>query len=350
MARNSGWLSGHEMSNDRLNAPAIRENAHSLAAALGVDTEHAEDLLKADALVTVDGAEPLNVCLGEHVSKLLVRTLRSAGNDVDPRDATVKILIGQVAPRSAAPTIWVSANSDVARISRQRPDFPGVREVHPAVLIVVGCYTAAAALRLVIGDSLPLPSRDPLVVDLQALGVTPALSSRPIDVGHTYLAGAGAIGNGYLWALRWFDVRGQLDIADFDIVKAGNLNRQLWFLESDLNSRKAERLAALAQPSFPHLNLVPRIGRLQDLPEKRANPRWLRRLVVGVDSRLARRSLQSEIPGEVFDASTTDIREVVLHFNKQPTSQACLARVYLSSRRLRSRSHTGYSCSARCDD
>jgi hypothetical protein len=317
------------MSNYRLNSQAVQENAHSLAAALGIDTEHAEQLLKAGALVTADESEPLCVRLGGHVSELLVRTLQSAGADVDPKDATVEVVIGQVAPRSAAPRIWVSADGDAACIGRQRPNSPGVRPVHPAVLIVVACYTAAAVLRLAIGDRLPLPSRDPLVLDLQALGVTADLISRRIDLGRAYLAGAGAVGNGYLWALRWFDVHGQLDIVDFDVVKAGNLNRQLWFLETDVNLPKAKRLAARAQPSFPHLRLVPRVGRLQDLPEKRTDPRWLRRLVVGVDSRRARRSLQSEIPGEVFDASTTDIREIILHFNKQPSSRACLGCIYL---------------------
>jgi molybdopterin/thiamine biosynthesis adenylyltransferase len=316
------------MSNYSLNAQAVQENAHSLAAALGIDTEHAEELLAVHALVTVDESESSSVFLGEQVSKLLARTLQSAGTQVDPVDTTVEVVIGQAVPRSAAPTIWVTLDSNAAYVSRQRPKLPGVRQVHPALLIIVACYGAAAALRLIIGDGLPLPNRDPLVLDLQALGVTPALLSRQIDVGHIYLAGAGAIGNGYLWTLRWFDVRGQLDIVDFDVVKAGNLNRQLWFLESDVTLPKAERLAARAQPSFPDLRLVPRVARLQDLPEKTADPRWLRRLVVGVDSRLARRSLQSEIPGEVFDASTTDIREIVLHFNRQPTSQACLGCIY----------------------
>jgi hypothetical protein len=310
-----------------LNAHAALENAHSLAAALGIETERAEDLLTASALVTVD-SEPSNVFLGEQVSSLLVRTLRSAGTEVPRRDAAVEIVIGEIEPRSAAPTIWVSADSDSAWIGRHRPDLPGARHVHPAGLLVVACYAAAAALRLVIGADLPLPSQDPLVLDLASLGLKHVLISRPIDIGHAYLAGAGAIGNGFLWALRWFDIRGQLNIVDFDIVKAGNLNRQLWFLEDDITLPKTERLAARAQPSFRNLRLIPRVGRLQDLPEKKTNPRWLRRLIVGVDSRLVRRSLQSEMPREVFDASTTDIREIVLHFNHQPTSQACLGCIY----------------------
>jgi len=211
------------MSNHFLNAQAVQENAHSLAAALGIDTEHAEELLKAHAPITLDESEPLNVFLSEQVSKLLARTLQSAGTDADPQKAAVEILIGQIPPRSTAPTLWVSSDGDAACISRRRPNLLGVHKIHLAVLIVIACYSAAAALRLVIGDSLPFPNRDPLILDIRALGVTPAVISHQIDLCQTYLAGAGAIGNGYLWALRWFDVRGQLDIVDFDIVKAGNL-------------------------------------------------------------------------------------------------------------------------------
>jgi hypothetical protein len=72
---------------------------------------------------------------------------------------------------------------------------------------------------------------------------------------------------------------------------------------------------------------VPRPDRLQALQE-RSNGPWLRRLIVAVDSRRARRALQNEFPGEVFDASTTDIREVVIHYHQQPTDLACLSCIY----------------------
>ena len=51
-------------------------------------------------------------------------------------------------------------------------------------------------------------------------------------------------------------------------------------------------------------------------------------MVVAVDSRRARRRLQSEIAGEVFDASTTEIEEVILHYHKEPNLGSCLACLY----------------------
>jgi hypothetical protein len=49
---------------------------------------------------------------------------------------------------------------------------------------------------------------------------------------------------------------------------------------------------------------------------------------VTVDSRLVRRSIQLEAPRRIIDASTTDVRGVVIHSNTLPTDQACLACIY----------------------
>lgn len=110
-------------------------------------------------------------------------------------------------------------------------------------------------------------------------------------------------------------------------VGGGNLQRCLFFEEKHLDYPKAEILSAAASKILSKLRAIPHNVRIQDLPEREAGP-WLNKLIVGVDSPRARRSLQSEFPGEVFDASTTGISEVVLHFHKQPTTGACLGCVY----------------------
>ncbi len=78
------------------------------------------------------------------------------------------------------------------------------------------------------------------------------------------------------------------------------------------------------------------INKELDLARKlRGSDHLIQRLVVSVDSRRSRRSLQLTLPGEVFDASTTDVREIVLHFNRQPTELACLSCVYPENERER---------------
>jgi hypothetical protein len=146
-------------------------------------------------------------------------------------------------------------------------------------------------------------------------------------MGTLYLAGAGAVGNGFVWALATLDVRGEMRVVDPKDVSLGNLSRCLWFEVEDVGQPKAARLVARAAASLPGLKLVQRVGSVQTLPERDSGP-WLERLVVGVDSRRARRRLQEELPREVFDASTTGIEEVVVHFNSAREAGACLSCIY----------------------
>ncbi|MBV9762474.1 MAG: ThiF family adenylyltransferase [Acidobacteriaceae bacterium] len=315
------------MPNPSINPDAVKENALSLAAALGIELERAAELLNAHVMVTHDTGDPSAVFIAAEARALLARTLQHV-DDVASKAVCVELVIGDALPQSTGTILWLSIESGMAVIARERRTGATETRLHPAVLFVAACYATAAVVREVIGDGMPLPRRERIVLNLEALGISEALAKRTIDLGHAYLAGAGAIGTGFLWCLRWFAVHGILNIVDFDWVKSRNLNRQLWYGPADIMRRKAERLAALAQGSFPELVLKPRVAQLQDLSDKDGDPQWLRRLIVAVDSRAARRTLQSELPGEVFDASTTDIREIIVHTNRQPTPLACMECIY----------------------
>jgi hypothetical protein len=310
-----------------LNSAAARENATSLAAALGIEMVEAGELLDAEVLITMQGESDSARLLAEQLVQLLERTLRLVTTEISDDGPAIEVVLGNANPRSKAQTVWVATTKDEARISRTVPEGIAVAELHPAISLVVACYAAGAVVVLATRDALPSPFPEPLTLDLKELG-DPGQLNRPVDLEVSYLAGAGAIGNGFLWALHNFNVHGRLEIVDFDTIKDGNLQRQIWFNPADIGHPKAERLAIRAQRYFPNLTLVPRVSRLQDLPEKKADKQWLRRLIVAVDSRRVRRSLQEELPEEVFDASTTDIREIVLHYRKQPTSRACMGCIY----------------------
>ena len=186
------------------------------------------------------------------------------------------------------------------------------------------------------GTSFPIQTSTPVVLPWGELfGPHLEQLKLPLDIGETYLAGAGAVGHGFVYALRYFDVSGTLYITDPKKVTAGGLNRCLLFDTGDLGRPKASRLCEVAQPQFPKLTLVPVDATLDEARKSRGTDFLIQRLVVGVDSRRARRSLQSELPGAVFDASTTGVTEVVLHFNRQPTELACLSCVYPESERER---------------
>jgi hypothetical protein len=308
---------------------AARENARTLAAAAGIDEREAASLLVASVLITSPTDEPPSLTLSGYLKELLTRTVETVETSADrlPSPA-VEVVVGGARPVTSGKIVRVGILPDQIVIGGATGIPARTSHVHPVFLLLGACYAAALTVKAVVGDLLPVPHADPLVIKFDEV-IDPAV---PLDgtfeLGTAYLAGAGAVGNGFLYALRLFDVGGELHVADPDGVDGGNLNRCVWFSEEDLGAPKAERLAKLARPDFPRLKLIPHAVTLQQVPDARGGT-WLERLIVGVDSRRVRRSLQEEIPGEVYDASTTDIREVVLHFNRQPTyGLACLGCIY----------------------
>lgn len=310
-----------------LTAEAQRENAAALAAALGLDLAEAASLLDLTMMITVNPTDTVAAVLALDIAELLSRTVRAVSIEEIPPSPAAELVIGDVRPRTDGRKLFLCVGHGDSILSRTAVQPKACQPIHGLWRTIVACYACAAILDCALDGELPFGLPDPLVLSFDALGVDPIDLSKPIDIGHAYLAGAGAIGNGLLWAARHMDLRGRLEIVDDDHVDSGNLNRQVWFGTEDIDLKKVDRLVLRAQPFFPKLALTPRPQRLQDLSEKSAAP-WLRRLIVAVDSRRARRQLQNEFPREVFDASTTDIREVVVHYHRQPTTHACLSCIY----------------------
>jgi hypothetical protein len=315
------------MSADRLTPEAKRENAAALATASGINLSEAATALDLCILITADPADVVAQHVAHEASLLLIRTVRCTSVMDGDEVVAAELIVGSRRSRTNGSRIYVNVLGDRAVIGQDVQPAGQCAEVPRILGLLVACYASAAALHHALRGALAFGSPEPLIVEYSQLGVDLGALTQPVVLGRAYLAGAGAIGNGLLWAARYLDIRGQLDIVDDDRVASGNLNRQIWFDADDIGQPKVDRLAARAQPFVPLLKLVPRQSRLQDLAEKSGGP-WLGKLIVAVDSRRARRALQNEFPGEVFDASTTDIREVVVHHNVQPTDVACLSCIY----------------------
>lgn len=315
------------MAQDYLTPEARRENATTLAAALGLTLDSASKALELHVTVTADPSDSTADFVATQVCALLCRTVTQVSRTLPGPDTDCELIIGAAHPRSSSPKVFVDIMDHCAIIGQ---DCPAPLSCYPITQIfglLTACYACAATIYRATGSILPFAPTDPFVLRFAELGIDSSELSKPVELNNAYLAGAGANGNGFLWAARYLNVSGQLEIVDDDYVSASNLNRQIWFEPDDVGKLKVDRLVSRAQPHFPKLTLMPRAFRLQQLPEKSSGP-WLKRLIVAVDSRRARRALQNEFPGEVFDASTTDIREIVLHHHAQPTAYACLSCIY----------------------
>lgn len=298
---------------------AGQENARMLASLLGIEEADAAERLDKTVRIT---AAPRLAGAGDEVRDLLDRTIHAASAGEGNPD--LELVIGPATPATPGPHLYASLNQrglivDAAPLRHSDDD------AHPLLTALAACHIAAAALHRVINSpSLPRVCL-PLSVDFAELGIPEGILVTPFEISGAVLIGGGAVGNGFLRALRHLQVRGTLPIADPKVVGEGNPNRCLYFTSDDVGLPKAVTLAQAAQPDFSELKLEPCACTFGELVAK-IGP--IDTAIVTVDSRRARRSLQKEIPRRVVDASTTDARAVIVHSHSQPTDGACLACIY----------------------
>lgn len=296
-----------------------QENARMLASLLGIEEADAAERLDKTVLVT---AAPGFASAGGEVRDLLERTIHVVRSGEGKPD--LELVIGPMKPAIPGPHLYASLNQRGVVVDAV-PLRHSSEHVHPLLTALAACHIAAVTLHHVIGSSSLPPLGLPLSVDFAEVGIPERGLATPFDISGAVLVGAGAVGNGFLRALRHLRVRGTLPIVDPKFVGEGNPNRCLYFTSDHVGLSKAVTLAQSAQPDFSELDFEPRAHTFGELVAK-TGP--VDTAIVTVDSRRARRSLQKEIPRRIIDASTTDARAVIVHSHSQPTDHACLACIY----------------------
>jgi len=305
-----------------MNKDAKRENMRALANALGISEEEAGVKLGFEVKLFYSKEISGSKQFSQELYSLLSRTVETVTCYEGEIECFFEINIIGIIEKKLY--VHVNDNSFIINTDNSKAHTTD-KPSHPLFLLLCACYTSASILKLAV-DNIPFYVKSPMKFNLNEI-INPGLLNKPINLGKAYMAGAGAVGNALLWSFRYLDVHGELHICDDDSVGSGNLNRQLFFDKKNIGKYKAEQLALKAQSHMTNLKLIPRISLLQNLDEA-GNSFWLKRLISAVDSRRARRTLQGEFPLEIFDASTTDITEIVTHYHKQPTDTACMACVY----------------------
>lgn len=300
---------------------AMQENARMLASAAGIDEDAASERLDRTVLI-ISATDASSAGWTAEIAALLERTL---GITYDPTaEAHLELVIGDVAPRTALKRVHAGIDASKAVIGLE-PVKVTSAEPHPLFAAVTASPAVAAAVFMAV-DAEGLPKVTfPLTVSFDQLGIPREALSATIELNKAVLIGGGAVGNAFLRALRHVNARGTLPIVDPKDVGGGNPNRCLYFTDGDVGDPKAEALARNAQADFPEIRLVPH---KEDFRSYVARNGPQPTAIVTVDSRRVRRSIQAEVPGRVFDASTTDIRAVVVHSHRQPTTNACLSCIY----------------------
>lgn len=311
-----------------------RENERMLASILGVADDEAASRLLQVVQVTWAPNDLAGLLLGGFVAQMLRRTFHRVGTpDAPEQEACCELRINS-APAHCAVARQVHAHLDAHGLTVGRAPARTNAEASappPVLALLSACFASAAVADAALG--LPAGWFASAGVSLEFAewpGVPIDTFERRVELGVCQLAGAGAAGNAIALALRYLPVTGQLTVIDPKSVTEGILNRCLCFDDADLNEPKAASLAYWIATHCSGLVAQPFHGTLQQHRAER--PGEIGCLIVGVDSRRARRGLQEELPLEVFDASTTGVEEVVFHYNRQMTGKACLACVYAQTK------------------
>ena len=315
----------------QLNAAALRETARTIAMTLGIAETTAAKLLKRRINITADDSNAAALLMADELELLLTRTFEYVSRNYSSR-TDICIVIGNAQISNRNKSLYVFWDADFISIASESKHSGCTQDQHPLFMMVGACYAAALVTKILIGYETSQQIPDPFTIHYQDLGVSRECLNHPINLSDTYMAGAGAIGNGFVHALRYLNINGHMYIADDDRVDDTNIQRQVLFTNDDIGKPKATTLKVRGQEFLPNLKLIPRYHRLQEIRSSE-DDHWLKRLIVCVDSRRARRELQNEMPREVFDASTTDIREVILHYHRQPTEDACMSCIYATDQR-----------------
>lgn len=304
------------------------ENQRSLAAALGIQDEEAGARLNSELQITWSDGDPASERIGRHVVALLSRTFERVGTPGVPLlDASIELRIQNVASKTTGGQqihCWVQ--DYVATIGEIFTETPSVTDpLSPILELLLACFVAARVADKAL--NLGKCSDAPLILDFgRWLDVEMCDLSRVVQLGRIHIAGAGAVGNAFSYALALLPVDGRLTVIDPKPVTGGVLNRCLCFTAADINAHKAIKLAEWIGCTNPALIADGYVGTIADYRAQQSGE--IHCLVSGIDSRSGRRQLQDELPLEVFDASTTGIEEVVFHHNQILADGACLACIY----------------------
>lgn len=315
-----------------MNVDQNRENTRTLASILGLAEDEAAQRLAARVQISWAPGDAAAERMGRFVAAQLARTFVTVGQPEAPAIGPVaELVINHAVPRCAgAVPIFCTINLHGLHCGPQPLSIASVADVPPILCLLAACFAAAQVAHY--GLQLPAGrvARDGVRVNFDEWpGVSAQAWERETDVGRLDFAGGGAVANAILYAMQYLPVRGSGSIIDPKRVTRGILNRCLCFDERHVKSFKAEVLAKFAQDALPNLPLTPLPMTVQQAREAVGGE--FECMVVGVDSRRARRNLQMEVPREVFDASTTGAEEVVFHHNRQFTGHACMACIYPES-------------------
>jgi hypothetical protein len=231
--------------------------------------------------------------------------------------------------RRAMPTFYIGSDNWITRLSATQPVACGTSS-NPFGAGVAACLGAANVFRSVFAAQLPLAKLDAelafSVLELDPLSKKPKNPPfKRVDLGLLHLVGAGAVGNGFLWALMRLECTGDLHVVDAEALVTSNLQRYVYTVATDVDKDKTA--LAVSWNTNKQLQVHPHKATWDEYVTGRGDWKF-DRIAVAVDSAQARIQIQGSLPRKVFN-SWTQAGEVGVSRHDFLSGMACLACLYM---------------------
>lgn len=253
----------------------------------------------------------------------------------DVHDATRLLVMGTskfpLNKKAKTHTWYVGSDNWFAKLSMSKPVGSGTSN-NPFGAGAAACIAVANVFRAVFAKELSEPALDvALSTSLLDLRPTTASSHNPplasVRLDDVHLVGAGAIGNGALWALSRMPCLGTLHVVDHEKISDSNLQRYVMLVASDRMKDKAALAKEWFTPSKNRLNIVPHVkdwaSHIASIKEHKAGT-----VLSAVDSAEARIQIQASLPKVIFNG-WTQRGEAGVSRHWFLGERACLACLYI---------------------
>jgi hypothetical protein len=251
----------------------------------------------------------------DEIAQLRLSAYKTLAHSINPKIAILEhargvkdiIVIGNTPPppkKNVVP-IYVGSDGWIAKLSRNNP-VGSKASGNPLGAGFAACLAAANVFRNVFTD---VPLDDEVNLSLMDLNHHEAAPPNPefshIDLGEVFLVGAGAVGNGFLWAiLRSVNLTGNLKVIDHDEIDLFNLQRYVLTERSHNGTAKAEMAASLFA-DHPGIQVTSISEKWEDFVSNLPEGQWLfDKVVSALDSPEDRINLQASLPKWVVNAWT----------------------------------------------
>ena len=233
--------------------------------------------------------------------------------------------------KAKAHTWYVGSDNWFTKLSKTAPVGSG-SSVNPLGAGAAACIAVANIFRAVFAKELADAAMDSelatSLLDLRpavAGSANPALTSVKLEDVH--LVGAGAIGNGALWALSRMPCEGTLHVVDHECVSDSNLQRYVMLTNEDKTKQKAALAKEWLALTSPRLTVIPQVKEWAAHVEAIEGHK-VETVLSAVDSANARIQIQASLPRVIYNAWTQRGEAgVSRHFFLEDA--ACLACLYL---------------------